>query len=74
MLKSEFQVSLPKYKVDMLHRAVTANPQFSKWQREILHILSGFYNYSNVSNNSVIESTHIINHVIWTMNNKTIKI
>lgn len=38
------------------------------------YILSGFCNYSNVSNNSVIESTYIINHVIWAMNNKTIKI
>ena len=74
MLKSEFKVSLSKYKADMLHRAVTVNPQFSKWPREILHILLGFYNYPNVSNNSVFESTHIINHLTWTINNKTIKI
>lgn len=72
MRKFEFKVSPSKYKVDMLHRAVTANPQFSKWQREILHILLGFYNYPNVSNNSL--KAHIINHVIWTINNKTIKI
>lgn len=73
-LSLSFKLVCQNIKLHMLHRAVTANPQFSKWQREILHILSGFYNYSNVSNNSVIESTHIINHVIWTMNNKTIKI
>ena len=64
MLKFEFKVSLSKYKVDMLHRTVTANPQFSKWQREILHILLGFYDYPDVSNNSIFESTHIINHVL----------